>query len=376
MVAGAGHWRQPPGHDPAIQKIMNLAFRCGGARGLATIAGVSSAAPYPDRPPFRTHEIDVSGGHRLFVREWGAPAGEPALLLHGGPGSGCAPLLWRFFDPDRYRVIAPDQRGAGASRPAGGVANNTTDDLLADLRLLRAHLGIDRWLVVGGSWGATLALAHVADAPDAARGLLLRAVFLARREDIAAFFDSPPPGLLDPWQRFADAVAPAPGQTLLAALHAGLAAGDDATRQRLALAWWRWETALSGAPAPPSEPHGEALVAQVNRLRVQSHYLAAGCGFDAVPLLGRCAAVAAARIPVLLLHGTADLICPPQGARLVHARLPGSRLQWIEGAGHSPADPAATAATVRALDHWAAQGGWPGEATVVPGAARAAGAAR
>lgn len=131
---------------------------------------------------------DVGDGHRVAVREWGTPDGLPVLLLHGGPGSGAAPFLWRAFDPQRFRVIVPDQRGAGASQPPGATHANTLAHLLADLRALRHALGLPGWLVAGGSWGATLALAHALDQPDAARGLALRAVFLARPADIAGFF--------------------------------------------------------------------------------------------------------------------------------------------------------------------------------------------
>ena len=124
----------------------------------------------------------------MHVEEHGDPAGLPALVLHGGPGSGSSPVLRRGFDPSRYRIICPDQRGAGRSTPAGAIAANTLADLLDDLRRLRAHLRIDRWLVVGGSWGATLALAHALDQPGAVAGLLLRNVFLARASDIHDVF--------------------------------------------------------------------------------------------------------------------------------------------------------------------------------------------
>src|SRR5688572_6471045 len=161
----------------------------------ATVALAPTIGPMPLRPPhadlapYRTHAIAVDGGHCLHVDEFGREDGVPALVLHGGPGSGISPLQRRLFDPERYRIICPDQRGSGRSTPPGETAHNTTSNLLDDLATLRSALGVSRWLVVGGSWGATLAILHAAAQPDAVSGLLLRSVFLARPADITAFFD-------------------------------------------------------------------------------------------------------------------------------------------------------------------------------------------
>jgi proline iminopeptidase len=282
------------------------------------------------------HQISVPGGHSLQVREFGLADGIPAVVLHGGPGSGCSPLLWRVFDPARWRIVCPDQRGAGGSRPRGGIEHNTTDDLLGDLRLIRERLGIARWVVVGGSWGAALGLAHAAAEPQAVAALLLRASFLARPEDVAAFF----------------------GELSLGELAAGLASPRLVERERAALAWWRREQALAGTAA--AEPQGEALAAQVDRLRVQAHYLCHGCWLQAPTLLERCEAVP--RVPTLLLHARDDRVCPPEGAMLLQRRLAHARLQWIEGAGHDAAHPAMVSAMVDALARYASQGRFDGEA--------------
>lgn len=308
--------------------------------------------PYPDQPPYRTHALDADGGHRLHVREWGCADGIPALLLHGGPGTGSSPVLWRMFDPALYRVIAPDQRGSGLSTPRGQVAHNTTTHLLADLRALRTHLGIARWLVVGGSWGATLALAHALDAPEAVDGLLLRAIFLSRAEDIARFFDRPPPGRETSWRHFAASVAPTEGQSLLDALHTGLHGDDSTLREAMALAWWRWERALAGWPDDQARLDGPALAAQVDRLRVQSHYLRQACWLDRPSLVDRCGTLNP-DLPVHLVQGRQDAICPPEGAALLQSRMPQSRLEWVDDAGHDPTHPGMVAAMVGALDRWA-----------------------
>lgn len=332
------------------------------------------AALYPPTAPLRTHALPVSGGHVLHVEESGNADGIPALVLHGGPGSGCSPLLRRFFDPARYRVICVDQRGSGASRPRGETAHNTTAELLADLRALQRHLGLDRWLVVGGSWGATLAIAHACDAPQAVTGLLLRAVFLARADDTDWFFQGARAVLPAAWQRFASAAPAERRGDLLAFLgdaFAGADADADADANECAsraLAWWRWEQAMArpasstGGESPPeltpeltpAAPAGNALAALVDRYRVQSHYLRHGCWLSQPSLLERCAQVPA--VPTLLLHGLQDRICRPEGAAAVHARIPHSKLAWVDGAGHDPTHAGMAAAMVTALDEFAARG--------------------
>jgi proline iminopeptidase len=316
--------------------------------------GVPASLPlrplYAPSPPFRSEWLAVPGGHEIHVQQTGAPQGLPALVLHGGPGSGCSPLLARFFDPQRYRIICVDQRGAGLSRPQGGVAHNTTVDLLADLRALRTHLGIERWLVVGGSWGATLALAHALDAPEAVAGLLLRGLFLARASDIDGFFDGAAHGRPPAWVAF-ERQASAQGLSLIDLLHQSLCSADSA--DAAALHWWRWEQFLSGYEAAP-DPDAAALAAQVARLRIQSHYLRHRCWLDSPPLLDRCAALP--KVPALLLHGRDDRICVPEAATAFNERVPHSRLRWIDGAGHDPSHPGMIDAMVSALDRFAAHG--------------------
>jgi proline iminopeptidase len=307
---------------------------------------------YDAAPAWCRERLPVDGGHTLHVQQFGAAGGLPVVLLHGGPGSGCSPLLPRFCDPHRYRIICPDQRGAGQSGPAGRVADNTTAHLLADLRWLRRHLQIERWLVVGGSWGATLAVAHAADEPGAVAGLLLRSSFLARAQDIAGFFDGEAQGCPQAWAE-ERAQAAAQGLSLPQHLHARLGSADAMERAATALQWWRWEQHLSGA-APTEAPGDDALAAQVARLRIQSHYLAHGCWLESPTLLQRCQRVPP--VPTRLLHGSEDRICPPQGAAALQAALPASTLRRVAGAGHDPTHPGMIDAMVRALDAFAAQG--------------------
>ncbi|MFI4929994.1 MAG: alpha/beta fold hydrolase [Burkholderiales bacterium] len=300
---------------------------------------------HADPPPYRSHWLDVGSGHALSVRESGQPDGIAAVVLHGGPGSGCSPLQRRFFDPGRYRIVCIDQRGAGASQPRSAIADNTTAHLLGDLRHVRAQLGIARWLVVGGSWGATLALAHALDDPDAVSALLLRAVFLARPEDIAAFFVG---------SAFGEDLAGAATPAVLDALATRLQHPDAQARRACALAWWRHERQWSN-PVPPALAAAPADIdAQADRYRVQAHYMRHGCWLQQPPLLARCARLPLR--PTLLLQGSEDRICPPDGARALHALLPHARLRQVAGVGHDPSHPAMVDAMVRALDAFAAQG--------------------
>jgi proline iminopeptidase len=313
---------------------------------------------YDDPAPHRTHTLDVGAGHVLSVRESGCADGIAALVLHGGPGSGCSPLLRRYFDPARYRIVCFDQRGAGESRPRGHVTDNTTSHLLADVRRIREALGITRCLVVGGSWGATLALAHALDDPPAVTALLLRGTWLVRPTDVAQFFAGAP---------FGDGLDANDLQTRLDAIHERLQHGSEAQQRACALAWWHWEQRVARATdsteptAPPTD-----IDALIGRYRVQVHYLRHGCWLQEPALLARCATLPPR--PMRLLHGTHDRICPPDGAQAVHGMVPHSTLQWVQGAGHDPSHPGMVDAMVRALDAYAAHGTFD---EAVPGGATA-----
>jgi proline iminopeptidase len=306
------------------------------------------------------HSIQAGGGHVLHVEEHGNAEGIPALLLHGGPGSGSSPGLRSFFDQAQYRLICPDQRGAGLSRPGGRIEANTLDHLLADLRLLRQRLRVRRWLVVGGSWGATLALVHALDAPDGIAGLLLRNVFLARRQDIDGFFAGAVLHGGPVWHEL-ERRAAAAGVPLLAFL-ADLFAHGHRDEQRLAAtAWLAWEQRLAGEPVVPVDASGVDRL--VHRYRIQAHYLRHRCWLADPGLVERCRQLPA--VPTLLLHGTEDRICPPEGAVELAAALGGrATLHLVEGAGHQPFHPAMRSAMEDALRRFALERF--GEARVQP----------
>lgn len=295
----------------------------------------------------RRWRLPASHGHVLQVHEWGPLTGVPALVLHGGPGSGCSPTLASFFDLRRYRVIGVDQRGAGESTPAGSTAHNTTALLLQDLRALHRACGAARWLVVGGSWGATLALLHALDEPDAVSGLLLRGLFLARRRDIEGFFNAAVYRGPPPWQSWV-ADARAHGRSLASHLAEMLAHADEATACAIARHWWEWEQSLQGLTSTSPAPPPQRLLA---RYRIQAHYLRHGCWLDEWPLLDRLHALPT--VPTLLLHGEHDRVCPPAGARLAAQRIGHARLQVVADAGHAPTHPMMAAALRAALERFA-----------------------
>lgn len=300
-------------------------------------------ATHPTAPPHPWNDglLDVGDDHTLWFEQCGNPAGMPLLFLHGGPGSGCSPRHRELFDLTRFRVVLFDQRGCGRSTPRGSLAANTTDHLVADIERLRAHLGVERWLVSGGSWGSTLALAYCARHPEACLGAVLRGIFLARREDIAWFFEGAATQLPAAHAEFAACV---PGGDRLAerVVEAVLGA-DDARALAVVRRWMQWEESLTlGRPAALPQLDAETAARMLDKYRVQAHYLRHDCFLPEGEW--RRLAASLGDLPVVLLHGRQDAICRPEGALALHAALPGSRLQWVENAGHNPFDPAMMAA--------------------------------
>ena len=270
----------------------------------------------------------TESAHSLYVQDWGNPQGIPVALLHGGPGSGSSELMRRVFNPMIYRVISADQRGAGLSTPSGDIQNNTTAHLVADIERIRMQLGIEKWLLVGGSWGATLALATAIANPRSVTGLVLRASFLARQEDIDSFFAGAPTILLDGWRKL-------PELKLERAI-------------KIVQAWFAWEHSKNGTTGTPASLQGAALSAFHSRYRIQSHYLLHGCWLQDPPLLARLRSLHDTR--VMLLHGAEDQVCPLQGAIELSHRLPNSTLSVVPAAGHDPTHSAMVAAMSQTLE--------------------------
>lgn len=313
-------------------------------------------ALYPPLEPVATGWLDVGDGHRMYYEQCGRAEGLPVVFLHGGPGSGGSPRHRQLFDSQRCRVILFDQRGCGRSLPRGALHGNTSDKLVADIEQLRRHLGIERWLVVGGSWGAGLALAYATAHPASCLGLVLRGVFLGRASDLDWFFQQARQLLPDAWAALAQQAPVAARGDLLRWLSAGLQGEQPQQALTRAKAWEAWEASMSQHQSVPPRPElSEAdAAALVDKYRVQSHYLMNGCFWGDVGLLERARSLAS--VPTAILHGRLDWICRPQAAWELHHNLPGSRLQWMDGCGHSPFEPAMAQALALAVRHYATHG--------------------
>ena len=290
---------------------------------------------------YRQSLVPVGQGHQLYVEESGNPNGVPVIVLHGGPGGGCSPFMGRFFDPRRFRIILFDQRGSGQSRPFASTSHNTTSHLIADLESLREALGVERWRVFGGSWGVTLALAYLAAHPQRVVGMVLRGVFLCRQQDRDWLYTSEGAARLFPeeWAALQKQAPPGEG-SLLQRYHQGLK-GDRARYH--ARSWCNWESTLALTSVLPS---GEASDDELCMAMQETHYFLHD-GFLTAPLLAACAGMT---LPVEMVHGTRDFVCPADQALALHQVLPGSRLHWVEGGSHSSSDPAISNALMDAVN--------------------------
>ena len=314
--------------------------------------------PEHDAEPYDTGMLDAGDGHQIYFEQCGQPTGLPIVFLHGGPGGGCSARHRQMFDLQRDRVVLFDQRGCGRSLPRGSIQHNTSAHLVADIERLRTHLGIERWLVFGGSWGAGLALAYAAARRAACLGLVLRGVFLGRASDNDWFFQHARQLLPDAWSALVHDAPAAASADPLVWLTAGVNSDKPQVAQAAAHAWAVWEQAVSERSVPASEGaraggrlSGEAAQAQVDKYRVQSHYVTNGCFWRDVSLLDRAATLA--QLPTAIVHGRLDWICRPSAAWELHRSLPGSRLQWLDDSGHSPFEPAMARALTDAMSLFA-----------------------
>lgn len=293
----------------------------------------------------RSGRLAVGDGHTLYYEEHGAADGKPVVVLHGGPGGGLQRSVLRFFDLRRWRVILYDQRGCGRSTPYLSLRANTTWHLVGDIEKLRTHLEIPRWHVFGGSWGSTLALAYATRHPQPVTGLILRGIFLGEPWETAWLYEEGGASRVRPaeWEKF---VAPCGRRHRLTACYRKRLA-DKKTRKSAARAWWGWEHVLSSVEPKSDRTPPKAIVA----LSVlENHYFSHNCWLRPGELLTAARRI---RVPVTIVQGQLDLVCPPAAAHALAKAIPHARLVMVPGAGHSAAEPgiaralsAATAAAV------------------------------
>jgi proline iminopeptidase len=313
---------------------------------------------YPPLRARRRAHLRVSPLHEIYYEECGDPAGKAAVFLHGGPGGGTDPGMRRFFDPQRYRIVLFDQRGCGASRPHAELRENTTWDLVADIERLRAHLGIDRWLVFGGSWGSTLALAYAERHPERVTELVLRGIFLLRRSELEWFYQDPlGAGSIFPdlWEAYAAHIPAAEHADMMQAYYRRLTSEDPATRAAAARAWSLWEAATSHLRTNPK------YLAKFNRAdyaaafaRIEAHYFVHRGFMDPDDQLLRDVP-RIRHIPAVIVQGRYDMVCPMRSAWDLHRAWPEARLRIVGDAGHSAFEPGITRELIDATDAFAAR---------------------
>ncbi|MCJ2543642.1 prolyl aminopeptidase [Thermostichus vulcanus] len=309
---------------------------------------------YPPIQPYDQGTLAVSPLHTLHYEQCGDPAGQPVIFLHGGPGGGIDPIYRQYFDPQRWRVVLFDQRGCGKSRPYAELRENTTWDLVADIEKLRQHLRIDRWLVFGGSWGSTLALAYGQTHPQSCLGFILRGIFLLRAFEIRWFYQSGANHFFpEAWEHF---LAPIPVEErgdLLAAYHRRLTDPDREVRLRAARAWAIWEASTSKL-IPSSdliERFGQGEFAEAFA-RIECHYFVHGGFLDPEDQLLR-GVERIRHLPGVIVQGRYDVVCPPISAWELHQAWPEAEFQLIPDAGHSMTEPGIRSALIEATDRLA-----------------------
>ena len=309
---------------------------------------------FPPIEPYNHGWLSVGDGHEIYYEESGNPSGKPCLFVHGGPGGGASPAARQFFDPDKYRIVLFDQRGCGRSKPHASIKANTTWHLIDDIELIRETLGIDRWLVFGGSWGSTLSLAYAQSHPERVTELVLRGIFLLRAQELQWFYQHGASELYpDAWQHYLAPIPDAERHDLISAFHSRLTSDDPEVRLSAARAWSVWEASTSfliqneDFMAQLDEP--EAALAMA---RIECHYFVNG-GFFESPNQLLDAVDRIRHIPCVIVQGRYDVVCPPTTAWDLHEAWPEADFKLIANAGHSAFDPANAAALIEATNRFA-----------------------
>ena len=314
-------------------------------------AGKSTGQRSDPFAPLTSQLLPVGDGHEIYVETVGRADGTPAIYLHGGPGSGCQPDHRRLFDPERFHAVLFDQRGAGRSRPKGRREHNTLPDLIGDMETIREKFGIARWMIVGGSWGATLALAYAEMHPDRVTGIVLRATFLGTRAELeGAFLDALPRFYPDLSDDFLELLPMEERAQPLDAYWRRILDSDPAVHGPFARAWHDTEQVLSQhAPGrarldPASLNSSRTLPATPF---MEAHYFQNDCFMRPEQLMAEAGKLG--KIPGLIIQGRYDLLCPPATSHALAAAWPASEVRTIEGAGHSLYDPGVRDAVMRAI---------------------------
>lgn len=305
---------------------------------------------YPRIIPYVTHHFDVEPPHRLYVEECGNPKGIPVVFLHGGPGSGCEEYHRSFFDPERYHIVLFDQRGCGRSSPHAALEGNTTQALVNDMELIREKLGIDKWVVFGGSWGSTLALVYAETHPERVLGLILRGIFLCRKHEIGWFYQQGANRLFpDYWEDYLKPIPEAERNAMLPAYYQRLTSDNEVERMAAAKAWSLWEGRCATLlPSKTVTDHFSDPFTALSLARIECHYFMNNSFLRDNQILNDADRLR--DIPGIIVHGRYDVVCPVENAWELQQRWPSAELQIIADAGHSASEPGIAAALIKATD--------------------------
>jgi len=304
---------------------------------------------FPEITPGRTGYLQVDSLHSIYWEESGNPAGIPVVFLHGGPGAGSGPQHRRFFDPSAYRIVVFDQRGAGRSRPFGELKDNTTPHLVSDIEALRRYLAIDRWVVFGGSWGSTLALAYGEAHPDSCLGLILRGIFLCRPVEIDWFLNGLRHIFPDQWALFSGHIPEAERGDLLQAYHRRLTDPDPAIHLPAARVWGAYEGACSTLlPNPATVSHFASDSVALSLARIEAHYFVHHIFLPENALIANIGRIR--HLPGFIVQGRYDAVCPTMSAHDLHQAWPEARYTIVPDAGHAAFEPGIRSELVRATE--------------------------
>jgi proline iminopeptidase len=306
---------------------------------------------FPAIRPYATHELAVEEPHVIYFEESGSPEGIPVVVVHGGPGSGSHPDQRRFFDPNIYRIILFDQRGCGHSSPLGCIENNNTQALISDMEAIREYLEIDKWVLFGGSWGATLSLLYAEAHPEKVRGLILRSVLLANDQDRDWFFKEGGASRIYPyyWDEFAGVLPPSERENILAAYYERLNNKNELVQMKAAKAWSLWHRRC--ATMNPL-PHANAYSSGTMRLaRLECYYFVNNCFIEENQILNNIKKIK--DIPAIIVHGRYDMITTIDNSYCLERAWKKAELDIVRDAGHASSEPALTDALVKGCEKMA-----------------------
>lgn len=304
---------------------------------------------YPHREPFMSETMEMTGGHRLYVEQSGNPKGIPVVVLHGGPGGGCSASMRRYFNPDKFRAILFDQRGCGRSTPFASVENNTTWDLVADIERIRERLGIDKWVVFGGSWGATLSLLYGQTHADRVRAMVLRGVFTLTKAELDWFYGGGAGAFWpEAWALFKGVIPRAEHGDLIAAYHKRLFGNDKEAAAQAARIWTGWENTLAtlvsnGRIQGAGARHAQAFA------RIENHYFTNAGWLEHEHQIEANMQLLHG-IKGYIVQGRYDMVCPPHTAYKIHNKWPDSDLRMVNLAGHAMSETGVAAELVGIMD--------------------------